>query len=104
MHISGHHRDIHSFPTRRSSDLSPMSVSVPFTPDNTHGRGAEGAVRQAPTRARSIAPRYSDARRLHGDRSAPARSEEHTSELQSRFELVCRLLLEKKTIPIPAER
>src|SRR5699024_11291295 len=25
----------------------------------------------------------------------PARSEEHTSELQSRFELVCRLLLEK---------
>src|SRR5437868_10725592 len=27
----------------------------------------------------------------------PARSEEHTSELQSRFDLVCRLLLEKKT-------
>src|SRR5699024_12861293 len=26
----------------------------------------------------------------------PVRSEEHTSELQSRFELVCRLLLEKK--------
>src|SRR5699024_11661164 len=29
-------------------------------------------------------------------RSAPTRSEEHTSELQSRFDLVCRLLLEKK--------
>src|SRR5207249_10939137 len=28
--------------------------------------------------------------------SAPHRSEEHTSELQSRFDLVCRLLLEKK--------
>src|SRR5690554_7568775 len=28
--------------------------------------------------------------------SAPARSEEHTSELQSRPHLVCRLLLEKK--------
>src|SRR6266513_2073498 len=28
-----------------------------------------------------------------------ARSEEHTSELQSRFELVCRLLLEKKKVP-----
>src|SRR5437868_13539791 len=29
--------------------------------------------------------------------TAPAhRSEEHTSELQSRFDLVCRLLLEKK--------
>src|SRR5207249_9361597 len=36
-------------------------------------------------------------------RSRPAwelagRSEEHTSELQSRFDLVCRLLLEKKNI------
>src|SRR5690606_41215598 len=30
------------------------------------------------------------------DRSACARSEEHTSELQSRENLVCRLLLEKK--------
>src|SRR5438067_6708283 len=30
-----------------------------------------------------------------GDGS-PTRSEEHTSELQSRFDLVCRLLLEKK--------
>src|SRR5699024_12677394 len=28
--------------------------------------------------------------------SFPLRSEEHTSELQSRFDLVCRLLLEKK--------
>src|SRR2546430_12645658 len=30
-------------------------------------------------------------------RSAPLRSEEHTSELQSQSNLVCRLLLEKKT-------
>src|SRR3989442_9961531 len=30
---------------------------------------------------------------------APARSEEHTSELQSRPHLVCRLLLEKKNNP-----
>src|SRR6266496_6739073 len=29
-------------------------------------------------------------------RRSPARSEEHTSELQSRRDLVCRLLLEKK--------
>src|SRR6266851_9486678 len=28
--------------------------------------------------------------------SAPSRSEEHTSELQSHHDLVCRLLLEKK--------
>src|SRR5207249_6007610 len=31
-----------------------------------------------------------------GEDDLPARSEEHTSELQSRFDLVCRLLLEKK--------
>src|SRR5207249_1222958 len=35
--------------------------------------------------------RRMDCRRCHGERS-----EEHTSELQSRFDLVCRLLLEKK--------
>src|SRR5699024_4646762 len=32
----------------------------------------------------------------YGDSSQKIRSEEHTSELQSRFDLVCRLLLEKK--------
>src|SRR3712207_8320976 len=34
--------------------------------------------------------------RVRGDRNGPDRSEEHTSELQSRQYLVCRLLLEKK--------
>src|SRR6516162_11436718 len=34
--------------------------------------------------------------RAHG-RARPRRSEEHTSELQSPCNLVCRLLLEKKT-------
>src|SRR5437870_7591150 len=34
--------------------------------------------------------------RLISARGEPARSEEHTSELQSRGHLVCRLLLEKK--------
>src|SRR5437868_9907600 len=32
-------------------------------------------------------------------REIDLRSEEHTSELQSRFDLVCRLLLEKKNRP-----
>src|SRR2546421_4555418 len=32
---------------------------------------------------------------------ASVRSEEHTSELQSRSDLVCRLLLEKKKIKLP---
>src|SRR5437868_12694812 len=35
-------------------------------------------------------------RRRSGCPLGPERSEEHTSELQSRFDLVCRLLLEKK--------
>src|SRR3712207_8848350 len=35
------------------------------------------------------------------DKDAENRSEEHTSELQSRQYLVCRLLLEKKTRPRP---
>src|SRR5699024_12239271 len=36
---------------------------------------------------------------VDGDESLlQSRSEEHTSELQSRFDLVCRLLLEKKKI------
>src|SRR5690606_39961202 len=34
--------------------------------------------------------------RLHGQDGVHTRSEEHTSELQSRENLVCRLLLEKK--------
>src|SRR3712207_7858452 len=37
-----------------------------------------------------------DGRRQHPGRVAAGRSEEHTSELQSRQYLVCRLLLEKK--------
>src|SRR2546429_6675390 len=34
--------------------------------------------------------------RAHAGERGPRRSEEHTSELQSRLHLVCRLLLEKK--------
>src|SRR2546422_2045040 len=42
-------------------------------------------------------PRASGAARSSPrDRDAAQRSEEHTSELQSRLHLVCRLLLEKK--------
>src|SRR2546429_6750849 len=36
---------------------------------------------------------------LHHHSHRGRRSEEHTSELQSRLHLVCRLLLEKKTTP-----
>src|SRR2546421_1996144 len=44
-------------------------------------------------------PRYRCAQSMVGGRAQPThrdRSEEHTSELQSRSDLVCRLLLEKK--------
>src|SRR5207249_6185431 len=37
----------------------------------------------------------SDQKRMKRPMMKPKRSEEHTSELQSRFDLVCRLLLEK---------
>src|SRR2546430_11275443 len=40
------------------------------------------------------------ARPLQGDGWVIVRSEEHTSELQSQSNLVCRLLLEKKKTPI----
>src|SRR5437773_7715088 len=38
------------------------------------------------------------------ERPVPARSEEHTSELQSHHDLVCRLLLEKKKINLYKKR
>src|SRR5438067_5702304 len=37
-------------------------------------------------------------------RNFSPRSEEHTSELQSRFDLVCRLLLEKKKLVLRLQR
>src|SRR5438045_8219110 len=67
---SADHRDLHSFPTRRSSDL-------------TRIRGPRERPLVVP-----LAGRPASAGRR--------RSEEHTSELQSLRHLVCRLLLEKK--------
>src|SRR5690349_24188137 len=56
-------------------------------------REGEGcAAREAPPPLPHALP----GARPEGQRRAPARSEEHTSELQSRRDLVCRLLLEKK--------
>src|SRR2546428_9347506 len=56
-----------------------------------HGRVA-GGVAQAGRRADAADPDGLPRRAVTGTR----RSEEHTSELQSRSDLVCRLLLEKK--------
>src|SRR3712207_9150956 len=46
--------------------------------------------------ATSISESRCARRAVHAVTAAPVRSEEHTSELQSRQYLVCRLLLEKK--------
>src|SRR3712207_7569476 len=60
------------------------------------GRRARGPPqRDAGVERRLAAGRH---RAGHGALDGPRRSEEHTSELQSRQYLVCRLLLEKKKI------
>src|SRR3712207_7217527 len=61
------------------------------------GRPArEPPVRRAPARAPALPRRRRRAERRRRFGRRPRRSEEHTSELQSRQYLVCRLLLEKK--------
>src|SRR3712207_7790676 len=63
------------------------------------GRGAVGGGGRAPPAARRVPPLV-DGLQVRQPRHEPlarrGRSEEHTSELQSRQYLVCRLLLEKK--------
>src|SRR5690349_25176060 len=49
-------------------------------------------------------PSRGGTRRRDAARPPSPRSEEHTSELQSRRELVCRLLLEKKNYPPTASQ
>src|SRR5207249_10453933 len=96
------HRDPHPFPTRRSSDL--MSKSLIASPPGPPLRDAAPAPtrsQDAPIPLDFVSGYAGGARRADhvagtADRRLRWRSEEHTSELQSRFDLVCRLLLEKK--------
>src|SRR3712207_7774186 len=73
----------------------PRSTLFPYTTlfrspaERDHGQHAEGKAGQAQRALQQLAPR--DPGHLEA-----VRSEEHTSELQSRQYLVCRLLLEKK--------
>src|SRR2546430_12033630 len=53
-------------------------------------------IKEGPFLGISTAPVFVTARNAHEIARADARSEEHTSELQSQSNLVCRLLLEKK--------
>src|SRR5207253_10847302 len=87
------HRTLHSFPTRRSSDLRVLAE----TPDDR-----KAAIRRAYQYCFARLPsseelkRAEDVAAISGLQTVCWRSEEHTSELQSRGHLVCRLLLEKK--------
>src|SRR5688500_19238971 len=84
---SPHHCDPHSFPTRRSSDL--VEIRRRHVLHEPLDQRLEVIQPHGPT------PKWSFRISSPG---AP-RSEEHTSELQSPCNLVCRLLLEKKKHP-----
>src|SRR5436309_7560022 len=89
MYWAETHRDLNSFPTRRSSDLAVRSTSIALAPsgiDRKRSTTGPGSVRLLPS---WLLISFSCAR-------LGRRSEEHTSELQSRENLVCCLLLEKK--------
>src|SRR5207248_9143444 len=92
----GHLRDLPSFPTRRSSDLRLR----PLPPANWRIRCAddpEEYTRQTVVETMSYVEDPLEEPDARGTRTeVQHRSEEHTSELQSPYDLVCRLLLEKK--------
>src|SRR2546428_7558417 len=66
----------------------PRSTLFPYT---TLFRSEIGAL---------VEPFSSTVRAVAQGQPGPERSEEHTSELQSRSDLVCRLLLEKKNLMV----
>src|SRR5687768_17707954 len=86
----------------------PRSTLFPYTTLFRSPGAVHAAVRELPVPRSAPAPgkriqargdrRRRSRRQLPGARTdnRRARSEEHTSELQSRLHLVCRLLLEKK--------
>src|SRR5205085_9569500 len=82
------------FPTRRSSDLTSATAHQPGATVRRQ-RGslpfAQSGWSAAPEAAELTLVRSVQQRLV-----AQPRSEEHTSELQSQSNLVCRLLLEKK--------
>src|SRR5207249_11705600 len=86
----GPHRALHSFPTRRSSDLLPAYLDA-LAPRI----GTPALVIGLDSGCGNYEQLWATAS-LRGLLNGVLRSEEHTSELQSRFDLVCRLLLEKK--------
>src|SRR5205823_8762216 len=98
------HPLLHSFPTRRSSDLGYLGQSAVAAAPAVPGAGVRGGRGAVPEYERphphldhvddharaGVADPPGGGPRRHG---GAARSEEHTSELQSLAYLVCRLLL-----------
>src|SRR5207302_8923718 len=104
LHACGAPPHLHSFPTRRSSDLldehgSPgCALGDLFTDRHAVDGLPEGDMASDPLHLVALhASEVVPADRRIGEGRLPmeaSRSEEHTSELQSRENLVCRLLLE----------
>src|SRR5688572_31673330 len=90
------HLDLHSFPTRRSSDLHLAKDGNGYV----HPRQVRSISIREAARLQSFRDDYAfcGAASDQWTQLGNARSEEHTSELQSQSNLVCRLLLEKKKI------
>src|SRR5690242_21365385 len=96
------HPDLHSFPTRRSSDLFVIEIDDVFDARIASSRQTSPRL----LKMASLSSSFSGAASMTTSQSCRsrcpppdlrcARSEEHTSELQSHVNLVCRLLLEKK--------
>src|SRR5690625_6783363 len=80
------HQNLHSFPTRRSSDLENNANSNQTIENENESDSKWELVYQEDFEDFDINEKIVQ----------DERSEEHTSELQSRGHLVCRLLLEKK--------
>src|SRR5207247_11352351 len=96
-----HRRCLPPFPTRRSSDLAEsaelrevLRVLRDLTDLLRPHRAAIAAAWEMCIAFDDLCARARYAVEVNG--FVPERSEEHTSELQSRVDLVCRLLLEKK--------
>src|SRR5207249_12103194 len=96
------HRHPHSFPTRRSSDLVKSArfggADVTHSAlDFTSGAGGALDILLSDKSAEASGSVRSEKDESMSGIMVALRTEEHTSELQSRFELVCRLLLDKQT-------
>src|SRR5207237_2450328 len=92
-----HHLNLHSFPTRRSSDLETSLARASKKPMAAPSFPAALARHGLPPLTRAALQEL----QVNVGRLCNQRSEEHTSELQSHLNIVCRLLLEKKKLCPP---